>query len=461
MPTLKPSRMVLAFAFGLSVTLGPFVSAQTTADTLQSSALLPDSTNLLAAIATYPNEVRQAALWVAQHPQVLTQLAQQQLRSQQSFDNLIQHYGQNKKSWFYDVARFPGALHALAQLPRKSKGQSKAIIQTLPVESQRPVWKLFRHHHAELAKADSMNQQAEHLFDSLVTPLTMSTQRAFRQLLTLPDLLTLLTQQINATTRLSKAYQTDSVGIVQQLTSLHDRIRVQNQHELADYTRELGEDLMAQQELQLAGQAYAQTYGYPSGLSSNPASPDSSLYDNPNPYSFWFGYPSWYSVPLWYPSTSWYSTGYGYGPGGNLAVFGFPSPSFITWFFTRGFRAYPHLCERFNAYYDRTTSRHRYWTTRDSGLLLATHRHFGSFNNDWRSHSNWLTRPRHYSHTTNVTGSNVSIWTSSPRHRYHTPSRSWSRSTQTHSSSRSHHSGSSHSGGYHGGGSHSHGRGPR
>ena len=224
---------------------------------------------------------------------------------------------------------------------------------------------------------------------------------------------------------------------------------------------------MAQQELQLAGQAYAQANGYSPGLSSNLASPDSSAYDDQNPYSFWFGYPSWYSAPLWYPSTTGYSTGYGYGPGGNLAVFNFPSPSFITWFFTRGFRAYPHLCERFNTYYDRITSRHRYWTTRNSGLLVATHRHFGSFNNDRRGHSNWLTRPRHDSHTTNVTGSNVSIWTSSPprrylsSHSYYTPSRSWSRSSHTHSSSRIHHSGSSHSGGYHGGSSHSHGRGPR
>ena len=129
MLTLKPNRMVVAFAFGVSLALGPFVSAQTTADTLQSATLSPDSTNLLATIGSYPDQVRQAALWAALHPQVLTQLAQQQLRSQQSFDSLIQQYGQNKKSWFYNVVRFPGTLHALAQLPRQSKGQGKATIQ--------------------------------------------------------------------------------------------------------------------------------------------------------------------------------------------------------------------------------------------------------------------------------------------------------------------------------------------
>lgn len=467
MTTLKTFLKVLAL--GLLFAPGLRVNAQIPADNRLPAAFSSDSTNLMAVVASYRDDVRQSVLRVSQHPQVLTRLAQQQVRSQQTFDSLIQSYGQTKKGWFYDVARYPGALHALATLPRADKARGRVIAQTLPPESQRSAWKLYRHHHTDLTRADSINQQAEQLFDSLVTPLTAPTQQSFRQLLMLPDLLALLTQQINQATLLGQAYQTDSIGTIQQLAVLHDSLTAQNQRELADYQRELSQDQLARQELLMAGQAYAQANGHDTSFSPDSVWTDSSVYYQ-NPYSYWFGYPSWYSTPFWYPSASWYGTGYGYGASGNLVVFGFPSSGFINWFFTRGFRTYPHLCDRFNAYYDRATNRHRFWTPRNSGFLLAAQRQFNPRYTDWSGHSNWLTRPRHYSRTTNLTGSNISIWTSSPRRYYSRPSRShytrsWSwGGSSTHSSSSVHHSGSFHSsshssGGYHGG-SHS-SRGPR
>lgn len=460
-----PLTTALALGLGLLFAPGRTTLAQTPDDNRPPTTDTADST-LNSAIALYRTDVRRAALLVSQQPQVITSLAQQQGSSQQGFDALMLSYGKNKQGWFYDIARFPATLHKLAMLPhRADKSEGKTIAGTLPPDSQNSAWRLYRHHHDDLVRADSINQQAEHLFDRLMVPLDRPTQTAFRQLLIMPDVLTLLAQEIDKTTRLGQAYRADSVGIVQQLSSLHDSLTVQNQRELADFQRELNEDPLAQQELQQAGQAYALANRYNTGTNPNTAMPDSSSYYQ-NPYSFWSGYPSWYSAPLWYPSAWAYNTGYYYGLGGNMVFFGLPSPGFCNWFFSRGYRAYPHLCNRFNSYYTRNVGSHRYWAHGNGGFMSAAHRTFGPRTDGVGGGSNWLTNPRRYSRSNSVSGSGTRSWSTGSTFRYHsTPSRSYHPSSRSssvshsrsfssgHSSSSSHHSSGFHGSSHHSGGS--------
>ncbi|QKZ12816.1 hypothetical protein [Spirosoma sp. KUDC1026] len=387
----------LFLGLGLLIAQSQPIIAQTLDDN-RTPAVSNADQSIVSAIAPYRDDVRHSILLASQQPDVLSQLAQQQNSSQRAFTNLIQSYGQTRQTWFYDLARFPAILHDLAMLP---PGSSQATVQdvtkSLPSDVQESAWKLYHNHHNDLVQADNLNQHADRAFTDLTTSLDQPTQAAFRQLLGMPDVLTLLTQQIDKTAELGRAYQTDPVGVAQNLTDLHDKLDAQNQQELANYQRELNQDPQAQQELQQAGQAYAQANGYrTNGINPNPAWINTGYY-NQNPYSYWFGYPYWYASPMWYPSAWWYGTGFYAGTGGNLVVFGLPSIGFSNWFFNRGYSYYPHLYNRFNTYYANNVGYHRYWSPGNSGFMTAAHRAFGPAYSTLGGRPNWFGGGRIYS----------------------------------------------------------------
>jgi hypothetical protein len=423
-----PTATTLILGLGLLIAQGQTTFAQTLDDTRTPDAANADQ-SLVSAIAPYRDDVRRSVLLVSQHTDVLTALAKQQANSQQTFTDLIQPYGQTKQGWFYDLSRFPDVLHDLATLPTgSSQATVQGITKNLPSDLQEHAWKLYHNHHADLVQADNLNQQADQSFANLVAPLDIPTKDAFRQLIGMPDVLTRLTQQIDKTTELGQAYQNDPAGVTQTLTDAHAAQEAQNQQELADYRRELSQDPQAQQELQQAGQAYAQANGYnATGINPSPAWVSTGNYYQ-NPYSYWFGYPFWYASPLWYPSALWSGTGFYSGAGGNLVVFGLPSIGFSSWFFNRGYAYYPHLYNRFNTYYTHNIGFHRTWSPVNSGFMTAAHQAFGPAYGSLGSRANWLTAPRTYSRPGSAL-SNANARMTAPMSRYQNPgfsrSQSW------------------------------------
>ncbi len=394
MKTFRKFLPISALVLGVGLLLAP--GQPTVAQTPQSNQqpTPADATpTLVSAIAPYRDDVRKSVLLVSQQPQALSQLAQQQANSQRAFNDLIQSYGQTKQGWFYDIARFPDVLHALATLPAGTDESTvDAMTKTLPSDLQKSAWKLYRHHNQDLVQADNINQQANQAFANLITPLDEPTQTAFRQLINMPDVLSLLTQRLDETTQLGRDYQADPASVTQSLTDLHDKLDAQNKQDLAEYQRQLDQDPQARQELQQAGQAYAQA----NGINPNPAWPNNTAYYS-NPYSFWSGYPSWYSYPMWYPSAGLYGSGFYYGLGGNMIVYGLPSFGFSNWFFNYGYGYYPHLYNRFNHFYTYTAGPGRSWGPSNAGFVGAARQAFGPATGYVSGRSNGFVGARQYS----------------------------------------------------------------
>ena len=433
-------------SLGLLVAGWQSTFAQTT-DTEQQPATI-DNQTIVSAIAPYRDDVRRSILLASEQPQVLTSLAQQRANAQQVFNGVIQSYGQTKQAWFYDLSRYPDILHGLATLPAGSDESSvKALTKNLATDIQESSWKLYRHHHDDLVRVDNINQQAQQGFDNLISPLDVPTQNAFRQLIDMPDVLSQLTDQLDKTTQLGEAYRANPEQVTNDLTALHDSLAVQNHQELSDYQRELNNDPQAKQELQQAGQAYAQANGYNTGINPNPAWINSSYYYQ-NPYPYWFGYPYWYASPMWYPSAWWYGTGFYYGMGGNMVLFGLPSLGFSNWFFGAGYSVYPHLYNRFNTYYSHNIGEHRIWTAGNTGFMTAARRAFSPTAGVNNSRANWLTNPRQYNRPGNWTnttrGAATGRYLDANAGSYHT--QAWGGGARSF--------GGSFGGGFHGGGFH-------
>lgn len=330
-------------------------------------------------VASYNTDVRQAILLASQYPQTLTQLQQEKNQTQTAFQGLISDFSQKKQGWFYELTRFPELTHTLAIMPSgQSRDDIRKMLPNNDENLEKAAWRLYRFHHEDLQQADNLNQQAQDSFTKAIQSLDSPTQDAFKKLSQYPDVLVLLTDNIDLTTKLGQQYIADKDGFTNQLASLHDSLMVQNQAQMAAYKKELGNNPQAQQELNQAAKDFAKTNGYilPNG---QVAYNNNYGYGYANPYSYWFGYPYWYGSALWYPSAYWGSFGLSYGFGG-LGFSAFPAYGFSNWFYNGGYYMnYPYLYNHFGNYYRSAIINHPMNRYSNNGFMAGNRNYYGSY----------------------------------------------------------------------------------
>lgn len=301
------------------------------------------------AVAEYDLDVRSAILITSQHYTLLDQLQKNREQSQASFHSLVSSYGKRKQGWFYELSRYPETLHALATKESgASQNEINAMLPTQEKEMQSGAWHLYKHHNDDLKETDNLYIAANQNFEKTISGVDDDTKKAFRLLANHPDVLLLLTDNIELAQSLAIKASTDP-SVATQLATKHDSLVLQNQKAIAEYKKQMEANPDANNELNKAGKNFAQSSGYilPHGqvMQTN--------YFN-NPYSYWFGYPYWYSYPMWYPGAYWGMFGMTYGIGG-MGFYGFPGFGFSTWFFHGGaYYRYPGLYRQYGYLYRRT-----------------------------------------------------------------------------------------------------------
>lgn len=362
-----------------------FVSAQ--------SNQLETDEGIAASIAPYDADVRQAILQVSQYPQVLATLQKNQAQTVAAFQDAISGFAQKKQGWFYTLTRYPDLTHTLATLPAKQSEESVyALLPNQDADLKEASWELYKNHQKDLVKIDQMQASAQQDFNKTIQGLDAPTTAAFKKLSNMPDVLTLLTNNIDLTTRLGQHYKSNPVQVNSQLTALHDSLNVQNQYEVTAFKKQMDDDPKAAAELNSAVKDYAKENGYDMPTQQDYNMNNTGYYYN-NPYSYWFGYPVWYSAPLWYPRTFWYGSGFYMGLGG-FGWYGFPSYGFSTWFYNRGYYSrYPHLYRQFGNYYHTTIYQNRVVGGVNHGFMRAADSHY---NPSGEHRINQLTSPSSY-----------------------------------------------------------------
>jgi hypothetical protein len=377
---------------------------------------------IAASIAPYNADVRLAILQASQYPQILTQMKQTQANSEVAFQNMISDFRQKKQGWFYTLTRYPDLTHKLATLP---DGQDKDnIYRFLPNQDpdlQEAAWKLYKHEKEDLVAVDNLNVAAQQEFNKSIDGLDNDTKASFNKLGKLPDVLTLLTNNIDLTTKLGGQYKDNPTALNTTLTALHDSLNVQNQYEIAAFKKQLADNPQAQQEMSQAAQDYAKANGFnlptQQGYNGNNNGYNNSNYYN-NPYSYWFGYPSWYGSPLWYPNSFGYNSGFYYGGGLGIGfgMYGFPSYGFSNWFFNGGYyNRYPRLYNTFGNYYRTNIGQGRVMGSVNSGFMGIANNHFnpnGGARMNYMNSANGYTRPagQNYQGNGNTTHSNANSY---------------------------------------------------
>ncbi len=380
-----------------------FLFASITLAVGQTNQLETDK-GIAASIAPYEADVRQAILLASQYPQVLTALNQSQTKSVANFQKIIKDYRQSKQVWFYTLTRYPDLIHKLATLPEK---QSKEDIQKLLPNKQADLleaaWETYRNEKKVLIEIDNAQIAAQQDFEKTIQPLSPAVNAAFKKLYVLPDVLTLMTNNISLTTRLGEHYKSNPEEVSNRLSALHDSLNVQNQYETEALKKQMDEDPQAATELSQAAKDYASENGYDPPTQQNDGMDNGDSY-YADPYSYWFGYPYWYGSPLWYPGSFWYESGFYMGLGG-FGFYGFPSYGFANWFFAGGhYNHYPHLYTQFGNYYRNNRAGNRVMGGANHGFMSVA---AGHYNPKGAAQMNRLTSPAAYKRSASPANGNA------------------------------------------------------
>lgn len=194
-----------------------------------------------------------------------------------------------------------------------------------------------------------MNSTTKQAFETLIQPYPEKAQTAIRELVKMPEVLSILVDNIDLTILVGDVYQNDPDWLQEKARVLNIAVVRSQAEELEDYKKQLEEDPEAYQEMLEAADLFAKDNHIPKSQ-QQPETTVKVVYS----YPYWYGYPYWYTYPYWAPVPYYYHTGFYIGPGGVVVVIGLPSYHYVHWHYAY----YPHRHVHLHAHYHRHYRRH-------------------------------------------------------------------------------------------------------
>lgn len=361
-------RYLIVFVFALLMSL--LATAQSEQELLDQ--LLQEEKNSVEALVLYPEQTRRDILEACLHPEAIVKLESMQSKTSEAFKNLMQDYAQETQELIWDLTRYPGLITKLAMTTGQSDSEVRAKLADYPAEVHPKALEARRYYFDLLLRVDELNEQWRRTFDNLIRDYPDKTQDALRQLVELPEVLTLLSDGIRMTVMVGDLYRRNPAWLMQQLDSLNLVVAREHTREIEDWKAGLEADPEAKAEFARSAEDFAREYNYDDSYY-----PYDDVYESGevrevvvehhyyHHYPYWFGYPYWYTYPRWRPYPVWYDWGFYWGPGRVIVIIDMPSYYFTNWYFY-----YPHH----HYYYPQLSShftRHYYGHRHHGGSITA------------------------------------------------------------------------------------------
>lgn len=331
--------------------------------------------SIIASIAPYNADVRQAILTVSSYPDILNNIEERKVTTQGKFIALVNDLNQNQQSWIYTLTRYPELLRSLVMLPDgESKNSIMQLVNMSDNNLQDAAWLMYKKHHDLLKQISDLYTTAQEGFLTDINSLDYATKSAFEKIKAMPDVLTLLTNNLSLTEQIGNSYKDQGIKLELHLSALHDSLVIESQYQVTALKEQINQNPEALNEMTQAAQDYAQQNGFQVSSQSNYAQ-SGNYYTNP--YSYWFGYPQWYNSAMWYPGAYWYDMGLYGGFGTGFGLYGFPSYGFSNWFYNPVvYSRYPILYRSFGNYYNINAQNQQFHSAANAGFIEASVRHF-------------------------------------------------------------------------------------
>lgn len=306
--------------------------------------LLQEEKNSVEALVLYPEDTRRDILEACLHPEAIVKLESMQSKTSEAFKNLMRGYSQETQELIWDLTRYPGLITRLAQTTGQSDSEVRVMLADYPAEVHPKALEARRYYFDLLLRVDDLNEQWRRTFDNLIRDYPDKTKNALRQLVELPEVLTLLSDGIRMTVIVGDLYRRNPEWLMQQLDSLNLVVARAHTKEIEDWKAGLEADPEAKAEFVRSAEDFAREYNYDDAYYTY-----DDVYEDGRPrevvvehhyyyhYPYWFGYPYWYTYPRWRPYPVWYDWGFYWGPGNVIVIIDLPSFYFTHWYFY-----YPH-----------------------------------------------------------------------------------------------------------------------
>ena len=324
--------------------------------------LVSEDQDAINALVLYPEDTRLAILEASLFPEALIKLESIQSQTSSSFREIMDQHPRETQEMIWDLTRYPNLVHKLALTEPGSKKEIKKVLKEYPQVIHDRAEKSFLYHHKLLMEIDQLNSSAESAFNILLAEYPVKTQDALQELIALPEVLTILTDNIRLTVLAGDIYRKEPEWVLHKADSFHLEVARRNAEEIEDWKAGLENNPEAMEELQASAEAYEADYGYDDEYYDY--SYDDLYYDGEVEevvvrhyyhyhYPYWFGYPSWYYYPRWRLYPVWYDWGFYYGSYGTCMVVNLPSFYFMNWYFyhPNHHHHWPHLSAHFTNHY--------------------------------------------------------------------------------------------------------------
>ena len=233
----------------------------------------------------------------------------------------------------WDLTRFPALVKALVAGDIKTKKQIRQILADYPEEIHETALKYGRVEYDLLAEVQRLNETAEEEFQDLMESYLPSTQKSYRTLVSHPEVMSLLAEDMSMTVLLGDAYKNDPEGVQTRAAELNLKLASEHAEELA-LLYEPKKPASESDELNDVAEVYEKNYAYDDSGFERPGAQEVGVTYNGAPYPYWFGYPRWYAVPTFHAGLRWYIT---------------PTVSGSVWLFPRTRHFYRHAPFHFHA----------------------------------------------------------------------------------------------------------------
>ncbi len=362
---MKTSALKAIITLMLVAGINAFAYAQTDKELLAQT--VQENQKAVEALVMYPAETRQDILEVALYPEALIKLENMQATTGAAFKKALEPYSKETQEMVWDITRYPELVSRLVLESGGAKTGFERVLAGYPEEIREKAKVIAMDHFGVLKQINDLNLAAESAFGTLIAAYPAQTRAALQRLLELPEVLSLLTENIRLTILAGDLYRKNPTWVLFQADSLHLAVARRNAQELEDWQKSLDENPQAKEDLMAAAQAYAEENGNP-GYQYDDDLYDGDVYDEsrnemPVPiverhyhhYPYWFGYPYWYDYPRWRPYPWWWDWGFYYSPTHTIVVIGIPSYHFTNWYFYHPWHhdRWCHLSDHFVRYHFR------------------------------------------------------------------------------------------------------------
>jgi hypothetical protein len=309
--------------------------------------LLNDEQNTIEAIALYPEDERISILEASAHPEILVRMQKIREKTEAEFKNLLSPLPEKDQQKLFSLSPYPELVASLSV--GKTREEMEALLADYPEDIRNAAFFADRHYFDLLVSMNKLYLSAYEALQDILHSYAEETQKAYNNLAGLPEVITLLTENMSMTVLLGDLYKNHPTQLIYELDSLNAIVAEQRAKELNEWRQKLEDDPEAMHEYQQASQEFAREQGYDDEAYTGPI-PERQVTDIYvhhiwRPYPYWFGQPWWYTYDCWYPYPWWIHSGYYYGPNRIVVIIALPSDLFMYWHFRhhRHFYHYPHF----------------------------------------------------------------------------------------------------------------------